>query len=283
MPESQDRLDLLFKSDVRPWEYGSARQTYQPVLAPPLSPSSHSSHHPAARTHPTSSASSVSRRSSASTTASSVFSNTDAESASSRSSAPENPIPWDLNRQLTMGDYNSGYDLPCEFSFLGCQVQFRPELHQEWIAHGASHFTQYAPPPRLVCTFCDAEFDVSRNNGDRTANYRRRMNHIGEHFRNNRTLDVNLPPASHRRPDYHVLDYMRHKGLIDERDYKDLIRYSERPHCENLRPLGHVSPEMQARKSRDNRRPHDLAREERQRRKERDGKGKSTHHHRSIY
>lgn len=103
------------------------------------------------------------------------------------------------------------------------------------------------------------------------------MIHIGEHFWDRRSLDVNLQAVDHPRPDFHVLDYLRQQDLIDDRDYKHLVQHTERPYCENIRPLGFVPTEVEARRAWEDRRPHDQAREDRHRRKEREGKGKSAH------
>lgn len=284
MPGTHDRLQLLFDNPHQVRFIGSDPVRWNPKSAVPSS-SFFPSNPPSDRRFPStarkSSNSSTSTRSSASTAPSTrpsrTYSNSDADSSSSVSTAPpEDQIPWDLANPFIMGTYDPGYDLPCEFSFLGCHVRYAPESYQDWISHNASHFTGHLPPPRLICTFCDTEFDSSRSHGDRMANYKRRLVHIGEHFWDRRSLDINVPPAHHIRPDYHLMDYMRQVNLIDEADYKYLTQHSERPQCGNTHPLGYVPTEVQARRAREDRRPHDQAREDRQRRKE---KGRSTHHH----
>ena len=191
-------------------------------------------------------------------------------SISSVSTAPSNP-PWPIANltqyQLTMA-FDYGYDLPCECSFMDCQIRFPPEYHQEWIAHGVSHFVLSPLPRKLICTFCPEEFD-SGSHGDRMSNYTRRMSHIGQHFYDNRNLGSSL--ATHPRPDFHLIEHFRRIGVLDEERYTDIIQYTERPTCEGLRRPGFVTPEQrerQAREERESRGHYDQAKEDRQRKRE---------------
>jgi hypothetical protein len=203
-------------------------------------------------------------------------------SISSTSTAPSIP-PWqpaELNQhQLTM-EFDYGYDLPCECLFMDCQIRFHPEYHQEWIAHGISHFTLHPLPRKLICTFCSVEFD-SGSHGDRLSNYTRRMNHIGQHFYDNRILGGSL--ETHPRPDYHLLEHFNRIGILDNEHYNAAIQYTERPSCEGLQRRGFVTPEQrerQAKEERESREHYDQAKEDRQRKREdreRRGKGRSTY------
>ncbi|EPE27295.1 hypothetical protein GLAREA_03210 [Glarea lozoyensis ATCC 20868] len=283
MARTSDRLSHYLNdldNDSRP--FGVAPLRHYPVSKPLYSPRVPRSSFSSAGSPPPSEAST---RSSASRSSYQSDASSRRSSASTTSSAPSIP-PWqlpDLNQQLAMAvDYDRGYDLPCEHTFNGCRYRFHPEYHQEWIAHGISHFLNNPLPTKLICTICDVEFD-SASHGDTRSNYEARMHHIGQHFYENRTLDPNARPATHTRPDYFLLEHLNRTGIIDDAHYYALVNPSERPACEGLQRNGFVTPEQRERREREERqshRPHNQAREDRHRRKEgkpKSGKGKSTY------
>ncbi|KAF4635285.1 hypothetical protein G7Y89_g2801 [Cudoniella acicularis] len=193
------------------------------------------------------------------------------------SAVPGERPPWEPKLKSTNSPVNipeqtplvAAYDLPCEFSVVDCHMRFYPEHFESWISHSLSHFSNHPPPSKTICTFCDREFDLvpNENNGDPFSNWRERMLHIGGHFFNHRELGT-----SHPRPDYFLLDYLRDKGFLRVEVYEDLISYIERPHCDDLYPLGFKTPEMiqkKARSSRESLEICDLKEEKRAQRKKR--------------
>jgi hypothetical protein len=185
-----------------------------------------------------------------------------ATSDTSFSSVP----PWhggppSLNHQIMTTLHNYGYDLPCEFTFLGCNVRFHPEHFEAWFQHSLSHFAHNGPPPYAICVFCDDEREgcfQSRN--DRDLNYwRSRMIHIKGHYQGS---DHDL------RPDHFVIDYMWTKGLISEEDYYSTMKYTERPQVDGLVTPGFEVPEKRIKREMSLREPHDLEKEKRQIKKE---------------
>ena len=108
------------------------------------------------------------------------------------------------------------------------------------------------------------------------------MVHIGAHFREYRRADGG--EVNHGYPDFWTLEHMYTNGLMSADDYAHATRYSQRPHCDNLYPLGYKTPEMRASEERNSHASYDLGKENRQRRRERErgsgrnkGKGSRTH------
>ncbi|KAG9229861.1 hypothetical protein BJ875DRAFT_175695 [Amylocarpus encephaloides] len=193
--------------------------------------------------------------------------------SSSSSSLPSTHPPWGpFDQQLAMANFNYGYDLPCECSFMDCYVRFHPEYYADWVAHARSHFIDHPLPSKLVCTFCPTEFDSARtSNGDTSANFNQRMIHIGNHFFQNRDLHTGTT-QTHPKPDFFMLEHLWRTGLLADEDYRYLTRYTERPPCDGLRDRDFVTPEEEARRSRverEGRRYHNQADEDRRRRRER--------------
>jgi hypothetical protein len=164
--------------------------------------------------------------------------------------------------------YSYGYDLPCEFFFVGCKMRFDPADFEAWITHAASHFNG-SLPTTAICTFCDDDQAIFRSTGDVEMNWRERMLHIGGH------LEA-LIPSEHIRPDFWVIEHMRDHRLISLEDYAHAIKWTERPHCGDTYSLDYETPEMIEKKKRELRVPDDMRGEERQRRKDKDRK---THEH----
>jgi hypothetical protein len=141
-----------------------------------------------------------------------------------------------LDQQLLTRPYDYGYDLPCEFMFLGCYLRFHATHYDAWVTHSMSHFGKRPPPPKVVCTICDIGDDACfERNGDARSNWRERMSHISEHFKRR---DV----REHPRPDYFVIKYMKSHNLISKEDYEYAMQYTERPGIDGLLPLGSPIP-----------------------------------------
>ncbi|RDL39005.1 uncharacterized protein BP5553_03345 [Venustampulla echinocandica] len=173
-------------------------------------------------------------------------------------------------QQLAMAPFPHGYVLPCEFAFLGCNLQFNPEYQEDWISHSASHFSTHSPPPKVICTFCNREYDSVERGIDPMTNWTSRMIHIERHFWDSRR--VGDQEMVHPRPDYFVLDYMLHKNLLSKKDYLHLIQYTERPECENLYSLGYQTPEMKRRAETEERRARQTHNLDNERRRMKRGK-----------
>ena len=120
-----------------------------------------------------------------------------------------------------------GYDLPCEFEFLGCYARFHPEQFEAWHQHSLTHFGDSPPPPYAMCIFCDEKEGCFGIHNDRYLNWRKRMIHIGDHFQNF---------AQGSRLDHFVIEYMWARRLISEEDYKFAIQYTESPQLDGLLP-----------------------------------------------
>jgi hypothetical protein len=122
----------------------------------------------------------------------------------------------DLNSNDEVVSTNYGFDLPCEFAVIGCDMRFKPEEFESWISHSISHFCGASLPLRASCTFCHEELS-SMNNLE--TSWRERMIHIGAHFENG---CKNMPP------DHLVIDYMRENGLITDEQYRIATKNTER-------------------------------------------------------
>lgn len=276
-----DRVDEFLLRRDSPRYFGSFSQTAAPIRSPQaydygeqrtreqLPPSS-----------PTSSSVSSASRSSAPSSRYSGGSVSSRGRQSSISSLPSVAPPWQPPpvNQPPMAPFQYGYDLPCEFAFAGCHLRFHPEAFEEWIDHSISHFGQYGPCTRTVCSFCPREFDCSHNPNDAVGNWRRRMEHIGWHFYESRRMDG--VEVNHPRPDFWILEYLNSIGRISPQDYSHSIQYTERPHCDNTYHRDWRSPEMLAKEERNSVTSHDLRKEKHHMRKERE-KGSRTHRHRS--
>lgn len=141
-----------------------------------------------------------------------------------------------LDQQLLTTPYDYGYDLPCEFMFLGCYLRFHATQYDAWVTHSMSHFCKRPPPPKVVCTICDNGDDACfERNGDARSNWRERMSHISEHFERRDVIN-------HIRPDYFVIKYMKSNNLISKEDYEYAMQYTERPGIDGLLPLGSPIP-----------------------------------------
>jgi hypothetical protein len=165
---------------------------------------------------------------------------------------------------FNLAPYNYGYDLPCEFFFLGCNLRFSPAHLEAWISHSESHFSNAPLPSTAICTFCDE--GTFRNHSDVVTNWRNRMLHIHEHLES-------FTPADYMRPDFWVIEHMGKYGLISPEDFLHAVKGTERPYCEDLYPLDYEMPEDSRKKEKDLQQPLDLQRENR-RLKQESRKGK---------
>ncbi len=139
-----------------------------------------------------------------------------------------------LFRPSAINPINYGYDLVCEFEFVGCSLSFHPAQIYSWISHNASHFCGHHPPSKTCCTFCDR---VSESIDNPVSSWKQRMRHMADHFRNfERREDI--------RPDFFVIEYMQKKCLLSAEDYKYAIRRTERPSYDGLVGLGFKSSEF---------------------------------------
>jgi hypothetical protein len=267
--DGRNRIDDLFLSNTASPRFLGSQ--IQPRVSAPFS-------NPQAYSKPPQSPDVSSPPSRSSGSRSSISSGSESDTSSRRSSnssAPSLGPPWqqNLNQALTMAPFNYGYDLPCEFASIGCNLRFYPGDFEAWIAHSVSHFVGHPPPLRTICTFCDQEFDSSHNPHNASRNWRDRMVHIGGHFREYRRADGG--ELYHRYPDFWTLEHMCIKDLMSADDYAYATKYSQRPHCDNTYPLGYKTPEMLASQERNSRASYDLGKEDRQRRREKErGLGK---------
>lgn len=248
-PEYQNICDELVRVGISEHTPQPSRLGLRSVVTTAYANTESTSHDKASHISPTSSVSSWN-----SSTNSDTQSRT--SSVSSATSRPrwEQPEGFDSHFQrLTMAPFPHGYSLPCEFAFLGCHLRFDPEYQDDWISHSASHFSIYSPPPKVICTFCDREYDSAEGGVDSRTNWTSRMIHIGCHFREaHRVSDQEM---QHPRPDYFVVEHMWNNNMLDKEQYLDLIEYTERPKCDNLDlfPLGYQAPEMRRRAERQER------------------------------
>jgi hypothetical protein len=186
-------------------------------------------------------------------------------SISTVASAIPVPPPWDsetLNQHIAALPYDYGYDLPCEFGFIGCNLRFHPEHFEAWIDHTISHFLpRISPPLKSICIFCDTEFDCTASPLNARSIWRDRMLHIGSHFQAR-------VPSNYPRPDFFLIEYMHANSLISLADYREAKEYTERPHCDGLVPRDFQTDDMKRKNEKELQVVYDLDKEERTRRKE---------------
>ncbi|OTA53483.1 hypothetical protein K449DRAFT_440097 [Hypoxylon sp. EC38] len=159
--------------------------------------------------------------------------------------------------------------LPCEFVGLGsCDISFNYNETEAWIEHIIVNHLQDKLPSKAACWFCDAFlFDAKASQvRDRRLNFHNRMEHIREH------IVSEGKTANDIRPDFHMLDHLRHYRLISDATYNRVRRWHEGPlHPEHTRHVyshGYVPPERRVQQERSNMLLIDHVKEERQRKKE---------------
>ncbi|RDA92604.1 hypothetical protein CP533_0910 [Ophiocordyceps camponoti-saundersi (nom. inval.)] len=184
-----------------------------------------------------------------------VFDSVDGQSVYSVSTIPPRQGSEPLHRQrLPVPDFSSTW-LPCEFQKLSrCQERFAVEDVDAWIQHIVHDHLGGKLPAYCICWFCDrAEF---RAGPDRAENYRRRMQHIASHIRNEGKT------AAEVRWDFHFLDHLHHHGLVSERVFQWATQQSELPPPKGmiLVDRNHVDGRRRHARPRDPTRPHHMRR-----------------------
>lgn len=218
----QDKSDATITQPVTIAAHAHARESCK---SPPTSPSSVTS-------------STVLSRSN---TGFSTFSKSSAASdATSLSTAPS----IDLNHpELTLDQHilnmtNDGSNLPCLFRYIipDCQhINF--DDSESWSEHVIEHFGRSGPPPHALCIFCNTSF----KDDDAVACWNEYLEHVNDHFESGTNMEL--------RPDFEVLEYLRHNGIISEDDYAVFCRDgSERPKVSGLIPLNCEPEEIIAKK-----------------------------------
>ena len=184
-----------------------------------------------------------------------------ATSVTSVSAVPAGFVPpLTLDQQLQqMALADANYYLQCEFVFTGCNERFHPSNDEDWIAHTIEHLT-HSIPSKSVCIFCDTKFDCSETRINPTENWRLRMDHIHDHFRDGLLFEC-------ARPDFFVLKHMSRHGLLSREKHDYLTAFSERPLVDGLKPFGWEPDERKVKRERGLRVEHDLNKERRSRRK----------------
>lgn len=130
--------------------------------------------------------------------------------------------------------------LPCVF--LRCSVSFgiNSTSRDDWYSHSLAHFGLVEPPIHSLCIFCDRAF----SDRDPWKSWQERMQHIGDHLENGKTIEQS-------RPDFALFKHLWHHGLLSETEYQHIISYTERPPVENLRPYNWVPKEVLERRNKD--------------------------------
>lgn len=272
--ESSDAFKLLYLDQEEPrrpqFSSSAVRNTSPDSFLNPSSQSSHPKPTPKPVQRP------VNRSPSVASSHSSVPSQTDSNRSSSRQnslltrassiSVPNWQAPPTFVQHMAMQPFVWGYDLPCEFFFLGCNLRFDPGNVEEWISHSVSHFVNAPLPSTTICTFCDEA--TFRSDGDEVKSWRERMLHIFDHL-------AALTPSEYMRPDFWVIEHMKGYGLLSSEDHAHAVQGTERPYCDNMYPLDWKPQDMLAREDKDSQETYEIGREDRQRRKD-TKKGKST-------
>jgi hypothetical protein len=100
----------------------------------------------------------------------------------------------------------------CAFWFVSCEYISRNQ--EEWITHCESHFRGEEPPQKVQCPLCD----WTATSEDGRASWSARMQHIAyEHTMLGHTLRTS-------RPDFDLFHHLWQKRIIDDQDYKELLR-----------------------------------------------------------
>jgi hypothetical protein len=145
--------------------------------------------------------------------------------------------PSDGNVDINIGRPSR---LPCVF--LRCSVSFgiNSTSRDNWYSHSLAHFGSVEPPIHSLCIFCNRAF----SDRDPWKSWQERMQHIGDHLENGKTIEQS-------RPDFALFKHLWHHGLLRETEYQHIISYTERPPVENLRPYNWVPKEVLERSNKD--------------------------------
>jgi len=114
-----------------------------------------------------------------------------------------------------------GYELQCEFCFMGCEIRYGPSCIEEWISHTQSHLHDSPPPSNAGCIFCHENLNTPESESKKDP-WRQRMLHIAEHFKEGASEDDLVP-------DYTLVIYLKDRGLITDEDYSNAIKYQGIP------------------------------------------------------
>jgi len=123
--------------------------------------------------------------------------------------------------------------LPCVFPHCSVSVDINSTSRADWYSHSLSHFEDFLPPACSLCIFCSKTFSHT----DPWVSWRKRMQHIGDHFENGKTIEES-------RPDFGFICYLRNAGLLSEVDYQRIMTYTERPSVAGLRPHDYIPAEI---------------------------------------
>lgn len=116
--------------------------------------------------------------------------------------------------------------LPCELFGFGCRIRFPLYQVSDWIRHLETDHLRDTFPRNSVCLFCDSPNNdrfrpVSDSQEDRKNEFRRRMCHVAEHFRDG----VSRRP----RPDWYLLEHLRDIGVIPPDVFSGITQHQEAP------------------------------------------------------
>jgi hypothetical protein len=117
--------------------------------------------------------------------------------------------------------------LPCEFvAYTGCGARFSIDDVDGWVYHIAVEHMDSILPRAARCWFCrrggsycvedDEVTDMTQN--EMEALFRDRMEHIADHFRNEKTDKI--------RPDFRFLEHVYVNGFIDDEMFEAAKQYT---------------------------------------------------------
>jgi hypothetical protein len=151
---------------------------------------------------------------------------------------PWNNRPLYPEQSIKKSAADFSYYLPCEFTFLGCQLRFRPEEFEAWISHSISHFTGIPPPVKATCTFCKSDDRIFESYKNPYDNWRERMFHVGNHLQKGEL-------AKSVRPDYVVIEYMRTNNILSQNISNRAFEVGKESHNEAMAPINQQTSEFQ--------------------------------------
>ena len=121
--------------------------------------------------------------------------------------------------------------LPCEFEFVGCDIQFNLTDPESWISHSLSHFGRLDPPANMGCTFCTSlDKDKSGEPTTGIASWRERMLHIAKHYAEGVSEDDRIPCQD-------LVGYLWDNKLLSVEDYLHALRFIAIPGREFALPV----------------------------------------------
>lgn len=161
----------------------------------------------------------------------------------------------------------ASHRMPCEFArYTGCAATFDAFTQVEsWILHELQDHLGWEPPPTCLCWFCDDYKFVTAltGHGDNKENFRSRMVHIADHFKEEGTVNTRGI-----RPDFFFLDYLWEKGMVSRDVFEREKGVHEAVQVEGLRPRGYRTRRVEREEERRGGVIVDARKEERERKKE---------------